>query len=1014
VLFDAEDRIVQWNQRYREMLRIEDDILERGITYEQFIWRGIEMHAFPNQPTDPEAIRAFVAERVALHQACAGAWEASRFGGDLVMRGDQRRTRAGGIVGVRVDITDYRRQQQELEAARTLLEDAIRAMPAAVMILDAEDRFITWNPQFADLVGDSSDYLRVGSTYEDMVREALSRGYFTLRGQSEADFLAYVMRQHRTTNAPWLHQIGERWIRLENRRTSSGGMVGIRLDVTELKDREAEIERTRVLLEDALGAMPCSVVLYDENDRLQYWNAKFSEQFEPHAHLLQAGKSYETLLLETLRHGFHPVEPEDWDDWMATVMARRREGTGQTEYRLANGDWLLAMERRTRQGGVVGVRLDISDQKAREAALDHARAEAEAANKAKSTFLANMSHEIRTPMNGIMGMNTLLLDSDLDAEQRHFAQAVQQSAEALLVVIDDILDVSKMEAGKLSLTIDEADLAQTIEAVSALLAPRAANQNIEIGDMIDPSLRRRFRFDPVRLRQVLLNLAGNAVKFTHEGWVSIEARPTERPTWAGADVPADRTWVRFDIVDTGIGISADVLPRLFTKFEQADSSVTRRYGGTGLGLAICRELVALMGGRIEAESLVGKGSRFWFVLPLTASDQPMVTTTPGSLAGRRMLVVDDLELNRTILLRALASMDVVADAVDSGPAAFDRIREAREAGQPYACVLLDVMMPVISGPEVAAQLRADPRNAGMRIVFLSSAGGHGTNSADVDASLTKPIRFQSLADELAAVLDVAYPVPMPAAPPPSSPAPQPPASGRRVLLVEDNPINRQIAVAYLASAGHTCITAGSGEAALELALTQPPPDLVLMDVQMPGMDGTEATARLRALGGAWVGLPIIAMTAHAMAGTREKMLASGMTDYISKPVARDQLLQLLDQHLPAEPALDTGTLDTLRETLGPAPFSALVQTFRADLERRAGHIEAAAANLAWSDLEHTAHDLAGSAGAMGATELAAAARRLMAIAQRQDSAAATTVVSDLLRLIRSTDDMVARMLATAG
>ncbi|TAD89143.1 MAG: response regulator [Alphaproteobacteria bacterium] len=1014
ILFDREDRIVLWNKRYLDMLRHHGDILETGITYRELVSRALDRNLFVDVGDTPEARAAWLDQTVARHQACSEPLETLRFDGTVAIRSEDRRTRDGGIVGTRLDLSDIRRRERELQETRQLLEDALEAMPAGVVLFDPEDRIVLWNSRYTEMLGRDADTLRVGATFRDFLASGLARGAFreagTTREEQEA-WLDSTVARHLACDGPReVDRLNDSLtLRIEERRTRNGGIVGVRLDITDVRRREREAREMRQLLEDALGAMPCSVVLTDADDRLLYWNAHFASQFRPHTDILQVGKTYEAILWDSLRHGLQGVPDHLWADWVANVQRRRLVTAGQAEFLLSDGRWFLAMEQRTRNHGIVGVRVEITDHKEREAALEQARAEAEAANRAKSAFLANISHEIRTPMNGIMGMNTLLLDTTLDEEQRHFAEAVRISAEGLLTVIDDILDVAKLEAGRIDLVPEDTDVSEIIAGVVDLLAPKAGTQGIAIGDMVDPSLRRRLRIDPVRLRQVLLNLAGNAVKFTHSGWVSIEARPTERPIWAREDTSPDAHWVRFDVVDTGIGISATVLPRLFTKFEQADSSVTRRYGGTGLGLAISRELVELMGGRITVESQPDVGSRFWFVLPLMpAETEEEDAPDISALSGRRVLVVDDREINRTIVLRTLASLAVLAEAAETGQDALDRLIEAAEGGSPFDCVLLDMQMPGQSGPEVASAIRADPRLTGLKVVFLSSAGLPSAAQMDLaDAVMVKPIRAVALAERLASLLGqhirLARAEQLVQAPISTS------GPSARVMVVEDDPINRQIAVAFLTAAGHSVIAAGSGEMALEIAAAEAIPDLVLMDVQMPGLDGIETTKRLRSRGGAWTRVPVIAMTAHAMAGTRERLLEAGMTDYLPKPVARPQLLEALNQHLAlaaapeVDPRLDLGVLGMLRETLGAAAFSALVQTFRTDLTRRLGQIAKDAAAFDWVAVDQTAHDIAGSSGSMGAVACEAAARGLMAAARARDGDGVTTARDALVHAARATD-----------
>ncbi|HKP20022.1 MAG TPA: PAS domain S-box protein [Thermoleophilaceae bacterium] len=778
---------------------------------------------------------------------------------------------------------------------------------------------------------------------------------------------AAFTNRYRTKDGGW------RWLEWSSRTDQDAKLIyAAARDVTERREserarRQAE-ERFRSTFEDS--AIGMAVISLDEAPRLVDANEALCRIVGHPRDRLIGSETFEGLV--------HPDELDQIAEEVEALVTRKLQ-VSRRERRVLRSDgeeiWVDATTSIVRgeegelQFMIIQI-VDISDRRELEMATRRATERAVEAARLKSEFVANMSHEIRTPLNGVIGMTDLLLGTELDREQSEYAAALHASGAALRAVIDEVLDFSKIEAGKIELDPTDFVVRDLLSQAAAVIASQVRAKGLELIAWCDPHVPNTVRADANRLRQILTNLLGNALKFTDEGEIVAHAT-VER---AGEDGEAV---LRFEVADTGIGIDADAVPALFDPFSQADTSTTRRFGGTGLGLAISKELVGLMGGEIGVESTPGGGSRFWFTVPVERAEALATAAPSVDFAGTRALVVDDNETNRTILVAQLASWGMDADDCGGAQEALERLSGAAAEGRPYGLALLDFQMPgSMDGGALAGAIRARPAIAATRLILLTSMGHlAGAEELHVDGALTKPVNQSQLHDAIATILartsGGADEAPAPTAEPERLGSRA--GAGAHVLVVEDNAVNRLLAVRLLERLGCSVDVATNGAQAVEMS-AETGYAAIFMDCQMPILDGYEATGRIREREGRGDRVPIVAMTANTMEGDRERCITAGMDDYLPKPLRAEELEVALRRALAddedAEPLVDRDVLDELLGDEG------LMDLFFEETSAQLDALNEAADAGDTPEVQRLAHTIKGAAATVGATRLAALAAEI--------------------------------------
>jgi two-component system, sensor histidine kinase and response regulator len=874
-------------------------------------------------------------------------------------------------VELEIQVTELGQAEEIVARAKNELEITFDAVADLIIVADSDGKIVRTNravvrafkTTFQDIIGKSIDAVFLNSDSTQTMANLVGK---------EIQF-PVLGGWHDVASFPI--------IRLDG---MPGNIYLIR-DVTERVRSSKEIQRQKQFFEALVKNNPVAIVILDMQHKITACNPAFENLFG-YSEAEVIGKDIDPLVTSDLLYS-------EASEFTQTVLSgsmvhttnkRRRKDNSMVEVEIFGVPVIISGERI----GSLAIYHDISE-------LVRTREEAKAADRAKSDFLANMSHEIRTPMNGIIGMIELAVGTELDPEQRDYLLAARESADSLLTLINDILDFSKIEAGRLDLEKIDFDLRSTVEGVAVSMAQRAENKGLEMACLIYHDVPSCLKGDPGRLRQVIINLVGNAIKFTQRGEIVVRAMlESETETHA---------ILRFLVSDTGIGLPADRLNTIFERFVQVDSSTTRKYGGTGLGLTICRQLVEMMGGKIGVDSELGQGSTFWFTAVFEKQAQPtgVIPIEPIDMHELHILAIDDNATNRTILTKMLEAFGCRISTIASGVEAVPTLKAARENGDPFRLVLLDLQMPDMDGEQTLQAIKANILVKDVTVIMLTSMGNRGDagrlESMGCAGYLLKPIKQGQLYEAIEMVLSKQVPK---AVEPRQKmltrhTLAEQKRQSTRILLVEDNPINQKLAVTILRKAGYSVDVAENGIQAVETLKVKSYP-LVLMDVQMPEMDGLEATKHIRDQESGKRHTPIIAMTAHAMKGDKERCLAAGMDDYLSKPLEIEELFSTIERWISSEiPSVENLPSEVKPEGIGSistepinlekamprfdydkAFFNEMLGEFVEHLEERIELLRKALSSQNADELARLAHNLKGASANFNAENLNASALEL--------------------------------------
>ena len=897
------------------------------------------------------------------------------------------------------DFTARKRAEDALRESEILYHSLVENLPQNIFRKDLQGRFTFVNQRFCDTIGRPREDFIGKTDFDFFPPEAAAKYQQDDRHVIEAREIYDLVEVHPTPDR------GNLFVQVLKNPIidAKGGVIGIQgifWDVTERKRMEEQLAFERDLLRALLDNVPDRIYFKDTDSRFLQCSLAMARRL---------GLQNPEEVVGKTDFDFHPAQ--DATEFFEDEQHILRTGVpliSKTERQTASDGAVIwasvtKVPTRNRAGevtGIIGISRDITDLIRTEHELSEARDAALESARSKAQFLATMSHEIRTPMNAIVGMTQLILDTHLTSEQRDFAETVRTSAFALLDIINDILDFSKMEAGKLTFEKLEFDLRDVIESSVDVLAQRAQAKGLELATLVPEAVPTRLLGDASRLRQILINLVGNAVKFTEQGEVIVRVTQ-ERVT-------DTHRILLFTVHDTGIGIEPAALAKIFAPFTQADGSTTRKYGGTGLGLAISKQLVELMGGQIGVESEAGQGATFWFSLPLELQPAVSEPIPQRDLTGVKVLIVDDNATQRQFLKQQVANWQMLGHAAADGALALALLRQEASAGRPFDLVLLDQHMPEMDGLALAHEIKADRLISSPRLVLLTTLGrkldSELLHSAGISACLLKPVKQGRFYNCLVAVkAGVEPPEEESVLALPAGAEFKPTQLARkdyRILLAEDNSVNQKVTLLQLRKLGYDADTVINGKEALA-ALRERPYELILMDCHMPEMDGYEATRRIRqreqeAVLNAPPAPPvyIVAMTANALQGDFEECLAAGMNAYISKPVVIEDLQAILERSFvrtaptPAPgvttagalvPAVDLSVLAGLRELGEPGqtdPVVELIELFMSDAPERLRQMQVAIEAGDAATLRAQAHTFKGSANNLGARPMAAISAQL--------------------------------------